>query len=105
MKEMYEKKCKYCGNTFLTTHLRGVVCKECKKNRNNRNARTAKERERIAELRANQNRHLLCYCRVIERYNKIHGTRYDYGKFREALSFGRVDQKEFDKLWEEEYAL
>ena len=98
MSQLYVKRCKTCDKVFKTDNKRASVCGECKSFSKYLASMRAKERQRLKRVRKEQNQELMRYIRAIDRYNLLHGTRYEYGNFVWALTCGRIDSKVFDKI-------
>ena len=75
---MKEKKCVYCGKVFKTESPRQRQCDECRgKKKDDASAKRIKcEPLPIADC-----------IKVLEKYNREHGTYYTYGNFPHKFLF------------------
>lgn len=80
----YVRSCKVCGEVFKTSSEKGYICKSCKcrkrvksvdKESTQHRKVYAKKKSRDADISISQ------MLERLERFNKVNGTAYTYGRF------------------------
>lgn len=95
--ELFEKVCRQCGKVFRTDNERVRLCLSCKEhNKKLDTQRNIKERKKfkIENKKITKSFSLLEITRLLEKYNKEHGTKYTYGQFVKLISLKQIELKE-----------
>jgi len=95
MGELYNRVCKHCKKAFKSETRKGYVCKECKK-ANKRKLDRERQKEQKTPTKERKRKFktdisLFDMVKIIEAYNRTHGTKYTYGKFVSALERGEIE--------------
>ncbi|MBO5019059.1 MAG: hypothetical protein J6D52_00185 [Clostridia bacterium] len=92
IKDLFDKTCKDCGKVFKTDRKNAYICPTCKKlkkaevnKRQCAEVRGVKIKPRAENKYERETDALVAFVRLVDRYNKEHGTRYSYGQFENAL--------------------
>ena len=87
-KEVYTKKCKRCGNHFVTEGKKATVCLACKRGYKS----IDKDKKTIEEMHAAGLPPISIkqIIRFMMKYNQKHNKSYSYGKFVEAMREGKI---------------
>ena len=89
------KKCKRCGKIFNAKNGNVLYCDPCREIviKENKTRSHAKEKLKREEKRKQRKSTPLDeLCAEIREYNKKHGTRLSYGKYKTLLHFGKVKE-------------
>lgn len=91
-KDLYEKTCKRCKKVFRTDKKQAYVCPSCQREDKIVNSKKPIKTEKQAPPLTGFS--LMQIQRLYPRYNKEHGTDYDYGYFVNAIYLGQITEKD-----------
>lgn len=95
-KDLFEKTCTKCGKVFKTDKAGAYVCPTCQKENKRQYEKSIRSEIREREKRIKKQVptdlpvDVIKSAKVIEKYNREHGTNYSYGKFVEAVKNGKI---------------
>ena len=99
-KDLFEKTCTKCGKVFRTDKERAYVCPTCQKENKRQQEKSVRSeiRERENYLKKQVQKQaptdlpldVIKSARIVDKYNREHGTNYTYGQFVLALKNGKI---------------
>ena len=93
MSSAFEKRCFLCGSKYESTSNNAKYCPECRKQREREYWRQKSESFKKPSKIKRKSIPLGRVVRMLDKYNKVHNTRYSYGYFVYLLESGKIETK------------
>ena len=85
--------CQDCGITFDAKARSNLRCENCKKawaKQQSKNCKYRNQLKTVKQVKARPNMSIREVVKAMEKYNKIHNTRYTYGRFVALMEGGKI---------------